>query len=179
MIRLNQCNEYNTDDIGKANSMSDKFYGWIGKLKNYTLNGGRGAGTDTSKYIKYYAEQIGATIADDLKDVRTKNLLMYEGKYYYVLSIGKGRPAWAPYPFIDNLENVYFILTRDGNEEGEGTLWHFKYDKENMKLTRNERKNGGDYYALPLNKVKEECEGIPFSLYDGEEMKKILRKVLG
>lgn len=167
--------------------MSDNFYGWIGKTKKYVSKRG-GEGTDTSKYIKYYAIENGAKIADN-NDVKTKNLLQYNENYYYVLSIAKGRRTWAPYPFIDKLRDeekkgVYFILTQDGNSDGEGILWCLQYDKS-MKLVLNNRNNAGDYYSLPIKTVKEKADKekankeYKFSLYNEEEMNRILTEILG
>ncbi len=133
-----------------------QLYGWIGKNNSKKI-GQRDSGTDTASYIKFFANQIGAEVAN-IEDVYSKNLLKKGNKYYYVLSISNGKSSWAPYPFIDKLESEdsFMLLTIDGVNKSEGTIYKVNLSevkKLNLKLVK--RNNARNYYSLPLSKVKE------------------------
>lgn len=132
--------------------MGGKFYGWIGKTKKHVKQPGN-SGTKTAKSIMGCLEKLGARLAY-ITGVQTKNLYEMNGKYYYILSIGKGT-TWAPYPFIDELEPLYFILSKDNNEN-EILLYSFKYVNMELKLIDRETGTGNSYYSLSKNIVEEQ-----------------------
>lgn len=135
-----------------------QFYGWIGKNNSKKI-GKRDNGTDTASYIKYFANQIGASAAN-ITEINSKNLLEKNGRYYYILSISNGKSSWAPYPFIDKLakKESYMLLTIDGVNKGEGTIFKLELSDEKLEelgLSLVKRDDAGDYYYLPLSKVNE------------------------
>jgi hypothetical protein len=140
-------------------------YGWIGNLENKNLSS-RGSGTKTAEFFKKCAISLGAVSYSD--KIRSKNLLMKDDKIFYLLSIGIGKPGWAPYPFIGEIKRGFFILTID-DEDGKGKVWSFGYETEVInekcklismetgkfvELKLNDRKEGGNYYSLSLSNVK-------------------------
>ena len=141
-------------------------YGWIGKTRNNKTSE-RGSGTDTAEYFKYSIKSMGGI---PYKDVQSKNLFEKDGRYYYVLSIGVGQSSWAPYPFIENLEPIHLIMTRDIDSRS-GDVWCMTISAEkrivlseeylqlgdaenNIEIKKQKRKGAGEYYSLSLKNIK-------------------------
>ena len=124
--------------------------------------------------------------------IRAKNVIEYNGRILYILSI-KGS-VWAPYPFLEELlklDNFSMLLARDDTAEAEdnplGELWLFEIDalKDMVRNEANEmtlklvqgRNIGGDYYSFPSTLLKEKgIEGVPFN--GAEDLKAKLRDKL-
>lgn len=137
--------------------MSD-YYGWISKDKSGSISKRTsGTDTDTGSYFMQYLKDSG--LIKSIKH-RSKNLLVKDdNKYYYVLSIGKNKTTWAPYPFIDEIEDLTFILTQDTENE-KGNVWIIRKTEgergylNGIPLKHNQRDNGGNYYSLNKNQIK-------------------------
>ena len=173
--------------------MESNEYGWIGKTNSNMLSARR-TGTRTAGYFLHYFKQKGA-IPYAGNEIRSKNLVQKNGIPYYILSIGVGEAAWAPYLFIGKLDKFHFILTQD-TEELQGTLWDVKVTEtkvtddrreiilktENgnqVNLRKQERKDAGDYYRLSIGQVEilmgYDGKTVEFSL---DNMEKIINELL-
>ena len=141
-------------------------YGWIMKAgdSKIRISKNRGTGTKTGEYFGYFFTKEAGVMKSE--KIRSKNLYEKGDQFYYILSIGKGKSTWAPYPFITELENLTLILTQD-SDEGKGNVWVIKKDGEKKKiesdqsyffngieLKKQSRDDAGDYYSLSLNQVK-------------------------
>lgn len=136
------------------------YYGWISN-SNTKNKINRGTGTDTAEYIKYYAINNGGASVADIQGIRSKNLLRKNNKNYYILSIGKTKTGWAPYPNILALKPE-LLLTIDPDPDSDSDKNKYKwwlleggkYDYSRLKLVS--RENAGDYYSLSLSQLEKD-----------------------
>jgi len=166
--------------------MSYYYYGWIGNT-DASVRSYKWKSTDTSSKIKYFAKKLGAKEYNE-EGIISKNLICFNDRIYYILSIAAGNGAWAPYPFINKLDDFTLILTRDGRDDGTGELWTLDketFEKLNLKLISRNKEGAGDYYSLPIKVLKEiNAPNYKYSFYkfetdnnENEYIREILEKI--
>ena len=146
--------------------MEECYYGWIKKSK-YKKTKIRSNITKTGEYFCAYFK---GEKAEKYTDIRAKNLYSKCDKIYYILSIGRGKTMWAPYPFIKDInqkKQLCMVLTVD-TDDNTGEVWILDFkpgdisDGNNdclslsgVEIKKNIRRDAGDYYSLSRNKVIE------------------------
>lgn len=174
--------------------MEQKMYGWIGKVSNKTVGKSRRR-TNTADYFKHY---LGDEVHSEKLKNGSRNLFKIHNTYYYVLSIGKGKKEWAPYPYIERLRPLCLILTQDkvndNSNENKGNVWIVRIDDiENnhnnhgeliingVELKKQSGINDSDYYSLSLNQVtmmRGNNDKPDYEFEDIDSIEEIVKKIV-
>lgn len=163
-------------------------FGWIGNGNRVKMKKNSEV-TQLTNVIKQVL--IGHT---RYEGINARNLINYNGKIIYILSMKSDGSMWGPYPFITELiekKEFHLLLAKgDITNDTDDVSGEFRVlNQEECKrifndangsfsLTLNERERGGEYYSLPLTLVnRADVDGISFSRFD--ELKEKLIEKLG
>lgn len=178
----------------KVEIMGDLSFGWIGNGKKIRLH----KHADVTKLTLVIKSLLQGYQKYEEGGIRAKNVIQYNGKIIYILSINRTGTTWSPYPLLyehlmGKLDDFYLLLARgdmigtdNEHEEISGEFWLLNgdtlkekiWDKERQqpKLTYNEgRTIGGAYYSFPGSLLKEEEKK---SFNSKEELDETLRNLL-
>jgi len=176
------------------------YFGWVVKSENKMI-AGKGSGTRTAKYFKGYFNLCG--VKGRPAEIQSRNLLEDGNAFYYILSVGRGKTTWVPYPFIIALgvknKPLKFVLTKDTGD-GKGEVWVAKInairgDGENNEritlisdvaevvVTKQKRNGAGAYYTLSTSQVKTltglDTATYQFDINVSEKSDAYIKKIVG
>lgn len=159
--------------------MNQLSYGWIGNKNSIRLR----KRTDITQLSNIIKKALKGYAKFEEEDIRAKNVIKYNGKVIYILSV-KGS-MWAPYPFLRKLmerDDFILLLARDKatkEDDISGEFWILKVDRlreliwdgKEITLTFHQGMDSG-YYSFP-GSLLSETEKVSFE--NAEELQELMR----